>query len=61
MAIQLLFIRRCLQDLFKMACRIFVLFLSRLFSMRFVSGHAVHPYSSADSATVHSPDGDMNT
>ena len=48
------FVGRCFQDLFKTARNILVYMLVYLafVSMRFVSLHEVHPYSSIDTATA---------
>ena len=42
------FVGCCLQDLFNIARSILVLLLSSFFSIRLVSIHVVHPYSSID-------------
>ena len=42
------FVGCCLQDLFNIARRILVQYPSSFFSMRLVSIHVVHPYSSID-------------
>ena len=42
------FVRCCLQDLFNIARSILVQLLSSFFSIRLVSIHVVHPYSSTD-------------
>ena len=46
------FVWCCFQDLFNIAHNILVHFPSSLFSIRFVSVHEVHPYSSIDTAAV---------
>ena len=46
MAIQLLFLEYCSQDLFKIEYSILLLFPSIFFSMCFVSIDVVHPYIS---------------
>ena len=42
------FVGCCFQDLFNIACRILVQFLSSFFSMHLVSVHVVHPCSRTD-------------
>ena len=42
------FVGCCLQDLFNIACSIFVLLLSSFSSISLVSVHVVHPYSTID-------------
>ena len=42
----------CYQDLFNIACSIFVQFSSSFFSIHFVSIHVVHLYSSIDTTTA---------
>ena len=44
MAIQLLFMGCCFQDLFSISRSILVQFLSSFFSIHFVNIHVVHPY-----------------
>ena len=46
------FVGCCLQDLFNIACSILVLLPSSFFSIRLVSVHVVHPYSSIDKTTA---------
>ena len=45
------FVKCCFQDLFNIALSILVQFPSSFFSIRFVSVHVVHPYSSMDMTT----------
>ena len=42
------FVRCCLHDLFNIACSILVKLPSSFFSIRLISIHVVHPYSSID-------------
>ena len=42
------FVGCCLQDLFNIACSVLVKLPSSFFSVRLVSIHVVHPYSSID-------------
>ena len=46
------FVRCYLQDLFSIACSIFVLLPFCFFSVRLVSAHVVHPYSSVDTTAT---------
>ena len=46
------FVGCCFQDLFNIACSIFVQFLSSCFSIHFVSIHVVHQYSSINTTAV---------
>ena len=46
------FVGCCFQDLFKITRSNLVQFPSSLFSMRFVSVHVVHPYSSTDTTAA---------
>ena len=43
---------RCLQDSFNIACSILVQMLSSFLSIRLISFHVVHPYSSIDTTTA---------
>ena len=52
MTLQMLFWGFCFQNLFSIASSILVELPSRFFSIRLVSVHVVHPYSSMDTITA---------